>query len=92
VTGRRDVLIGVGGNVRVVRLSEEEAAALAAGLAPFIAAARKTGRLRQLHRPRTLASRRRAAQIRAWARAEGIEVAPLGRIPGAVITGWEERQ
>jgi hypothetical protein len=32
------------------------------------------------------------AVVRAWATAQGIEVAPLGRVPGSIVDRWREAQ
>jgi hypothetical protein len=40
-------------------------------------------------RRRTAANRQRSAEIRAWAKKNGIEVSDRGRIPAHVVTGFE---
>lgn len=55
---------------------------------PFVDKARKAGSGRPraaARRQRTAESRERSAEIRAWAKENGIEVHPRGRIPGHVV-------
>jgi hypothetical protein len=80
--------IGLDGWVYEIDLSAGNAAALRRALAPFIQNARLAARKR-LQQPRTVASRRRSARIRAWAKSEGIEVSDRGRIPGHVVSRYE---
>lgn len=56
-------------------------------MAPFIAHARKAGRVRRPARPAS--AREHGANIRAWAREHGIEVSDRGRIPASVIEQYE---
>lgn len=43
------------------------------------------------HKRRTTAHRRRTAEIREWAKGQGIEMSDRGRIPASVIQKWEAR-
>lgn len=43
-------------------------------------------------RRRTAANRRRSAEIRAWAKKNGIPVSDRGRIPAHVLTGFETKR
>jgi hypothetical protein len=55
----------------------------------FAVKARKvTGRVTRTKR-RTAAHRQHSAEIRAWAKASGIEVSDRGRIPAQVIASYE---
>jgi len=55
----------------------------------FVGHARKvTGRVTRTKR-RTAANRQHSAEVRAWAKANGIEVSDRGRIPAQVISGYE---
>lgn len=76
-----------------IDLSEQNQAVLGAALAPFIVAARKTGRVPVRADRRistTPASRRRdLAVIRAWAREHGLEVSDRGRVPIAVQNAYD---
>ncbi|WP_026341667.1 histone-like nucleoid-structuring protein Lsr2 [Actinomadura atramentaria] len=74
-----------------IDLSTKNAERLRDGLEPFVKRARrvqartaKPGRA-----PRTADSRERPAEIRAWARAQNIEVNERGRIPANVIEQYE---
>jgi len=83
------VRFAVGGAAYEIDLSATNAAAFRRQLAPFIAAARKAG-----HRPRRgsgrpAPGRERSADIRAWAKDQGIAVSERGRIPASVITQYE---
>ncbi|MEV5705063.1 histone-like nucleoid-structuring protein Lsr2 [Actinoallomurus sp. NPDC052274] len=60
-------------------------------LSPFIEHGRRAGGggVRR-HRGRAASSRRqRSADIRAWAKAHGIEVSERGRIPATVVEEYE---
>ncbi|MFE3270346.1 Lsr2 family protein [Streptomyces sp. NPDC059215] len=59
-------------------------------LAPFIEKGRKTGRAKALTRPRKTSEGGPSAEaIRAWARENGVEVSPRGRIPATVREQYE---
>ena len=78
------VRFGLGSMNYELDLSTTNAKAFREQLAPFIGRARKTGRS-QLARPlRTAKDRRNSADVRAWARQQGIKVNERGRIPDAV--------
>ena len=73
-----------------IDLSDENAAKLRDGLAPFVAAARRSPGSRRSRRgragdlPPPLTDRRETAAIREWARQHGHKIAVRGRIPRAV--------
>ena len=74
-----------------IDLSAENAAALRELLAPYAAAARRTGRVSAAtaRRARPAAGRSGdSAAIRAWARSEGIAVNARGRIPANVVAAY----
>lgn len=53
------------------------------------------GRLNRVRSPRqkrSAAARQRSADIRAWAKREGVEVGDLGRIPADVIAMYDARR
>lgn len=58
-------------------------------IASFVAYARKAGKEQRVWPARTAASRRRAAAIRKWAKAQGITVGDRGRIPAGVAEQYE---
>ncbi|MFL6162707.1 MAG: Lsr2 family protein [Jatrophihabitantaceae bacterium] len=75
-----------------IDLAAENQALLGAALAPFIVAARKTGRVPMPadRRTTTPASRRRElAAVRAWAREQGLEVSDRGRVPIEVQKAYD---
>lgn len=83
------VRFGLGGSEYEIDLSEKNASTFREQLAPFIEHARKAGR-KQAGRPtRTAASRRRSAEIRTWAKSQGISVSDRGRIPADVVSRYE---
>lgn len=79
-----------------IDLSAANAAALRETFAPYVGAARKAGaRSARSARPgRRPAGRRpaagtRSAEIRAWAREQGLAVSERGRIPADVVAKYE---
>jgi pyruvate/2-oxoglutarate dehydrogenase complex dihydrolipoamide acyltransferase (E2) component len=84
-----------------IDLSAEHAEALRGALAPYVAAARRTGGRRPARatpaprpttsRPAAGAGRSRTAnaEIRAWAAEHGVTLAERGRLPGRVIEAYE---
>jgi hypothetical protein len=79
------------GSAYEIDLSTKNANAFRRQLAPYIENARKAGRGRgQRRRPgRTAPSRERSADIRAWAKDQGITVSDRGRIPASVDEQYE---
>ncbi|TNY35307.1 histone-like nucleoid-structuring protein Lsr2 [Thermomonospora catenispora] len=71
-----------------IDLSGENAKKLRDSLAPFVQHARKAGSTRR-RRSRGASSRERSAEIRAWAKAQGIKVSERGRIPASVVEKYE---
>ncbi|WP_067462523.1 histone-like nucleoid-structuring protein Lsr2 [Actinomadura macra] len=84
------VSFSLDGTTYEIDLSKKNAAKLRTGLEPFVAGARKarktTGRA---GRTRTTNSRERSAEIREWAKSNGIKVNERGRIPANVIEKYE---
>ncbi len=90
------VSFGLDGREYEIDLSDGNAAALRAALAPFAAVARSAGGARRrpaAPRPGRAAGtdRERTTAIREWARENGHEVSERGRIPNAVIAAYEGR-
>jgi nucleoid-associated protein Lsr2 len=83
------VRFGVGGAEYEIDLSAKNAAAFRKRLAPFVEHARKTGRGQPRRTSRTVASRQRSSEIRAWAREQGIVVSERGRIPADVMEQYQ---
>jgi len=79
-----------GGAEYEIDLSSKNASAFRTQLAPFIEHARRTGL--GVSRPtRTVASRQRSGEIRAWAKSHGIAVSDRGRLPANVTERYLTR-
>ena len=78
-----------GGTDYEIDLSTKNANAFRRQLAPFIEHARKTGRGQRRRPGRTASSRERSADIRAWAKDQGITVSDRGRIRASVADQYE---
>jgi hypothetical protein len=74
-----------------IDLSKKNAAKLRDGLEPFVAGARRARRTagKPARGTRTAGSRERSAEIREWAKNQGIKVNERGRIPANVIEKYE---
>jgi hypothetical protein len=80
---------GIGSTDYEIDLNASNAAALRQQLAPYLEHARRAGS-RQRHRAgRSAASRGRSADIRAWAKDQGIALSGRGRIPADVAGQYE---
>ena len=86
------VRFGLGGTEYEIDLSKKNANAFRRQLAPFIGHARKAGRGPRRRPGRTASSRERSADIRAWAKDQGITVSDRGRIPASVAEQYEAAQ
>jgi Lsr2 len=93
------VSFGLDGTAYEIELSQVHAAELREAVAPYLAAARRVGRVsgrRTSVRPvaataparPTRPDREQVAAIREWARGQGYEVKNRGRIPGAVMEAY----
>jgi Lsr2 len=83
------VRFAVGGTDYESDLNANNAAACRQQLAPYIEHARRAGS-RQRHRPgRTTASREQSADIRAWAKDQGIALSGRGRIPASIVQQFQ---
>jgi len=80
---------GIDGTDYEIDLNADNVAAFRQLLAPYIDHARKAGRAQQRRPGRTVASRERSTDIRAWARDQGIAVSARGRIPASVVEQYE---
>ena len=83
------VRFGLGGADYEIDLSRKNAAAFRRQLAPFIEHARRAGRGPRRRPGRTASSRERSADIRAWAKDQGITVSERGRIPASVAEQYD---
>jgi len=83
------VRFGLDGVEYEIDLSAEHAEALRRALAPFVGAARRSpaaGRRPARGGRRAGAGGLDTAEVREWARAQGIEVKDRGRLPAGVVT------
>jgi hypothetical protein len=86
------VRFGLGGTDYEIDLSTKNANAFRRQVAPFIEHARRTGRGQRRRPGRTASSRERSADIRAWAKDQGITVSERGRIPASVVEQYDATQ
>src|SRR5215831_12408545 len=75
------VRFGLGGTEYEIDLSKKNANAFRRKIAPFIEHARKAGRGQRRRPGRTASSRERSADIRAWAKDQGITVSGARAYP-----------
>lgn len=93
------VLFSLDGTAYEIDLTDENAAALRAALAPFVAAARSVSARATAAAPRRGGSGGRAPQrrsgqrdygpIREWAAANGYTVSERGRVPASVLEAYD---
>jgi hypothetical protein len=83
------VRFGLGSTDYEIDLSKKNANAFRRKLAPFIEHARRTGRGQRRRPGRTAPSRERSADIRAWAKDQGITVSDRGRISATVAEQYD---
>jgi nucleoid-associated protein Lsr2 len=83
------VRFGLEGSEYEIDLTEKNARAFRAQLAPFVERARKRGRGPAPRPARTAAGRQRSGEVRAWAKDQGIAVSARGRIPASVIEQYQ---
>jgi Lsr2 len=83
------VRFAVDGTGYEIDLNASSAAAFRQQLAPYIEHARRTGPRVRPQPGRTAASRGRSADIRAWAKDQGITLSGRGRIPADIARQYE---
>jgi hypothetical protein len=83
------VRFGFGSVDYEIDLSTKNAVAFRKRLAPFIEHARKAGRAQPHRSARSVASRLRSGDVRAWAKDHGIAVSERGRIPASVVEQYQ---
>jgi hypothetical protein len=83
------VRFGIGGTDYEIDLSTKNANTFRRQLAPFIEHGRRAGRGPRRRPGRTVSSRERSGDIRAWAKDQGIAVSDRGRIPASVAERYE---
>ena len=86
---QRNITFGIDGQEYEIDLCTRHSQRLSEVVAKFAEHARKATVKGPRRRRRTTANRQRSAEIRAWAKSRGIEVSDRGRIPGHVLTGFE---
>jgi hypothetical protein len=74
-----------------IDLSKKNSDKLTKALAPYLASARKVSTMTSPRTNKTSTSRSRPnpADVRAWARSEGIEVKDKGRVPAELIVKFQ---
>ncbi|MDL4774041.1 MULTISPECIES: histone-like nucleoid-structuring protein Lsr2 [Thermomonosporaceae] len=83
------VAFSIDGASYEIDLSGANAKKLRDSLQPFVEKSRKAGAATRRRRQRGASSRERSAEIRAWAKNNGIKVNERGRIPAHVIEQYE---
>ena len=83
------IRFGVGGTGYESDLNASNAAPFRRQLAPYIEHARRAGTRARSRPGRTAASRVRSADIRAWAKDQGIALSGRGRVPAGVAGQYE---
>jgi hypothetical protein len=84
------VAFAIDGQPYEIDLTKANAARLRDALAPFVGAARKAGGRRPGAR-RSRGGDSRVAEIRAWAKAQGLKVNERGRIPADIVAKYDAR-
>jgi hypothetical protein len=79
----------VGGVEYEIDLSKKNAQTFRTGVAPFVEHARKAGRGARRGAGRPSSARERSGDIRAWAKAAGIEISDRGRIPASIVEQYD---
>ena len=79
------VRFGLGGREYEIDLSGKNARRLRKAVEPYVSRGRKTHQ----HRTRPAATRRRTADIRAWAKQSGYMDGDRGRIPDWIVTEYD---
>ena len=72
-----------------IDLNAKNAAAFGKQLAPYMEHGRRAGRSQPRRAGRTVASRQRSGDIRAWAKQHGVAVSERGRIPASVVEQYQ---
>ena len=88
------VLFSLDGAAYEIDLTDDNASALRASLAPYVAAARSISSSRSSSGSGGGSKRRRTGQqdysaVRAWAKSNGYKVSERGRVPASVLEAYE---
>lgn len=86
--GKQKVSFGLDGRDYEIDLCAADARKLRRRLQKYLDHARKH-RTRRARGRAGVAPRRDTAEIRAWAKSQGIEISPRGRIPAGVVRRYE---
>ncbi|WP_392508029.1 Lsr2 family protein [Naumannella halotolerans] len=85
------IRFGLDGVDYEIDLSEDNAAKLRDGLAPWVAHGRRLGgRKRSSGKPASTSTASKAGDVRAWAQAQGLEVSARGRIPAEIQEAYDK--
>ncbi len=82
------VRFGVGGTDYEIDLNKKHADQFAKAIAPYLAAARKAPSPRRTARA-ARGSRQGQSEVRAWARAQGIQISDRGRVSADVLARYQ---
>ena len=89
--GKETLLLSLDGTAVEIDLSTKNADKLRAAVKPYFDAGRRSGGRRGGgRRGRSSSSRSNSADVRAWARSQGIELSDRGRIPGSVQQQYDD--
>ncbi len=83
------VQFALGATEYEIDLSTANASRFRAQLAPFTDHARTISRIQVGQARRSAATRRASAELRAWARQQGIEISARGRIPASITKQYQ---
>jgi len=84
------IRFGVDGTDYEIDLNAAHAKALSEALEKYIQAGRKVTGRRSVRGRRPTGGAPNSAEVRAWARSQGIKVSDRGRIPASVIASFKE--
>lgn len=73
-----------------IDLNKEHTDQFTSAIGPFIAAARKISASRRPARGGAGAARHNLADVRAWARGQGVKISDRGRIPADVLAQYQQ--
>lgn len=88
-TAAETVRFALDGTSYEIDLSDKNAAALRAAVAPYTSRASTAGHQRRTRTKLSSAGPSRNAEIRAWAAGQGTDVPARGRIPNTVVQAFE---
>jgi nucleoid-associated protein Lsr2 len=88
------VTFSLDGRSYQIDLSNKNAKGMREKFAPFVEHARRASRAQRTsptqRAVRTVRDRKKSADMRAWAKSQGIEVSERGRIPASVMRDYEK--